>query len=327
MGYLRRSPRISPTSRDCRSQARQSREESTERLMPRKRRSPTLSHGGQRKRSRTEIPIEWSALLIRRKAAQLLIKRYDTEGTTHESRPPSQARRRSPLVPHFQESCLSHSSSKPAKTEKPEPNPCSNIWRTVCEIWLRNFFTQTPLGVLSESTRVPTGPVWGLDQILSPTIAESVPKGTSSDPSRNSQWADGWGPQPSVAASVTALILRKRFLNKLHTYENVLHLFQQFEDQSALWSAVCTKFEASLLAAYLAVEAHDLAGLYTVTWSESELVKFPVLVLAYGDNFKRIAIHLPNKTTTQAMAHFHNHCKELEKIDIVQHIVGHLSIL
>ncbi|KAJ7937501.1 hypothetical protein B0H13DRAFT_1943778 [Mycena leptocephala] len=220
MRHLRQSPRISkpPTDRDGRSQARQSREESTQRLTPRKRRSPTLSEGSQRKRLHTEIPIEWSALLIRRKAARLLTERYDAEETTHESQPPSKTRRRSPLVPHVRKGRRSHSSSEPAATEISEPNPCSNIWRTVCEIRSWNFFTKNPLGVPTESTRVPAGPVWGLNEILSPTIAEFVPKGTPSDPSRKSKWADGWGPRPSVAASVTALVLRKRILNHLNTY-------------------------------------------------------------------------------------------------------------
>ncbi|KAJ7939446.1 hypothetical protein B0H13DRAFT_1941169 [Mycena leptocephala] len=221
MRYLQQSPRISkpPTDRDRRSQARQSREESTQRLTPRKRRSPTLSQGGQRKRLRTEIPIEWSALLIRRKAAKLLTERYDAEETTH-GQSPSKTRRRSPLVPHIRKS---RRSNKPAVTEIPELNPYSNIWRTVCEIRLWNFFTKNPLGVLTELTRVPAGPVRGLDEILSPTITEFVLKGTSSDPSRKSKWADGWGPQPSVAASVTALVLRKRILNQLDTYACFLY--------------------------------------------------------------------------------------------------------
>ncbi|KAJ7483032.1 hypothetical protein B0H11DRAFT_1914774 [Mycena galericulata] len=259
--------------------------------------------------------------VTRGKVAKLLTERYDAEETTHASQPLSKTRRRSPLVPHIRKGRRSHSSSEPAATEIPEPNPCSNIWRTVCEIQLWNFFTQNPLGVPTESTRVLAGPVWGLKEILSPTTAEFVPKGTPSDPSRKTKWADGWGPRSSVAASATALVLRKRILNQLDIYENVLHLFRQFGDRSALWSAVCTKFGASLLAASHAVAPHDLARSYTVSWSESELgfsVKFPVLVLAYGDNFKCIAINLPNKTTTQVMAHFGNHCQEVEKIDIAQ---------
>ncbi|KAJ7878927.1 hypothetical protein B0H13DRAFT_2051731 [Mycena leptocephala] len=217
MGYLRQSPRISkpPTDRDRRSQARQSREESTPRLTPQKRRSPALSQG---------LRTEWSALLIRRKAAKLLTERYDAEETTHESQSPSKMRRRSPLVPHIRKS---RRSSEPAVTEIPEPNPCSNIWRTDYYLFLNLIpiasanFTKNPLGVLTELTRVPAGPVRGLDQILSPTIAEFVPKGTPSDPSRKSKWADGWGPQPSVAASVTALVLR--ILNQLDMYACFLY--------------------------------------------------------------------------------------------------------
>ncbi|KAJ7929411.1 kinase-like domain-containing protein [Mycena leptocephala] len=128
--------------------------------------------------------IELSALLVRREAAKVLRERYDAEETTYEGQPPSKT---SEPALRIKKDRKSRSSSGPAA----EPNPYSHIWRTVCEIRLQNFFKENCVP-LTESTRVPTGPILGLNEILSHTTAEFVPKGTPSRPTRKRKWADAW---------------------------------------------------------------------------------------------------------------------------------------
>ncbi|KAJ7818883.1 hypothetical protein B0H14DRAFT_2600971 [Mycena olivaceomarginata] len=47
---------------------------------------------------------------------------------------------------------------------------------------------------------VPTGLVAGLNEIFPPSSAEFTVKGTPIDPSRQSEWANSWGPQPRILA-------------------------------------------------------------------------------------------------------------------------------
>ncbi|KAJ7756115.1 hypothetical protein B0H14DRAFT_3166372 [Mycena olivaceomarginata] len=245
----------------------------------------------------------------RREAVRALAERYDTPQPSHEAyRLPKETRRRSPLVPHPKKSRrFRPSSSEPTSTATKitEPNPLSNIWKTLCQIRLWNF-------------------------------AEFVPKGTPVDPDRKSPWADSWGPRPST--------LRRPILERLNTYasthpllvginatglsyENLLQLIRDFGDHPVLKHAASTKFRTAVLAAVPVASARDLTGSYIVPWSELEQVKFPPLVLEYDGNFKRIAMKLPNKTSTQVMVYFTEHYQELIKTDIVQHIMQHLQHL
>lgn len=90
-----------------------------------------------------EVSPELSALLLRREAARALAERYDTPQPSHEAyRLPKETRRRSPLVPHPKKSRrFRPSSSEPTSTATKitEPNPLSNIWKTLCQIRLWNL--------------------------------------------------------------------------------------------------------------------------------------------------------------------------------------------
>ncbi|KAJ7854816.1 hypothetical protein B0H14DRAFT_3136463 [Mycena olivaceomarginata] len=232
----------------------------------------------------------------RREAARALAERYDTPQPSHEAyRLPKETRRRSPLVPHPKKSRrFRPSSSEPTSTATKitEPNPLSNIWKTLCQIRLWNLFKQNP-PVATALARLPIDPISDLNEVFPPTSAEFVPKGTPVDPDRKSPWADSWGPRPST--------LRRPILERLNT--------------------------TAVLAAVPVASAHDLTGSYIIPWSELEQVKFPPLVLEYDGNFKRIVMKLPNKTSTQVMVYFTEHYQELIKTDIVQHIMQHLPIL
>ncbi|KAJ7845968.1 hypothetical protein B0H14DRAFT_3138960 [Mycena olivaceomarginata] len=138
-----------------------------------KRRSSTALQVRQHKRLCTEIPIELSALLIRRAASKALQESYAAGEMSHEAHPPPiKARRRSPLIPNLKSSRSFHPPIE-LTTAIPEPNPYSNMWRTVCrKLFLR--FEQNP-AVLTGSARFPVGPISGLNDIF-PPITEFTPK-------------------------------------------------------------------------------------------------------------------------------------------------------
>ncbi|KAJ7786920.1 hypothetical protein B0H14DRAFT_3163570 [Mycena olivaceomarginata] len=330
--FVRHSRRLDPTAdRDRRCQARQAQKKRLDELH----RGNVVAHQpllhGPRDRNVKES--------ARREAARALAERYDTPQPSHEAyRLPKETRRRSPLVPHPKKSRrFRPSSSEPTSTATKitEPNPLSNIWKTLCQIRLWNLFKQNP-PVVTALARLPIDPISDLNEVFPPTSAEFLPKGIPVDPDRKSPWADSWGPRPST--------LRRPILQRLNTYasthpllvginatgisyENLLQLIRDFGDHPVLKHAASTKFRTAVLAAVPVASAHDLTGSYIVPWSELEQVKFPPLVLEYDGNFKRIAMKLPNKTSTQVMVYFTEHYQELIKTDIVQHIMQHLPIL
>ncbi|KAJ7820656.1 hypothetical protein B0H14DRAFT_3147058 [Mycena olivaceomarginata] len=300
--FVRHPRRLDPTAdRDRRCQARQAPEETPVRIASRKRRrssaSSTRSQGPQRKRVCTE---------------------GGCQGLGGEIRHPTAVARSVPSAKGDEKTQSLGSTSQ----EKP---PLPALFK----------FKQNP-PVATALARLPIDPISDLNEVFPPTSAEFLPKGTPVDPDRKSPWADSWGPRPST--------LRRPILGRLNTYasthpllvginatgisyENLLQLIRDFGDHPVLKHAASTKFRTAVLAAAPVASAHDLTGSYIVPWSELEQMKFPPLVLEYDGNFKRIAMKLPNKTSTQVMVYFTEHYQELIKTDIVQHIMRHLPIL
>ncbi|KAJ7934516.1 hypothetical protein B0H13DRAFT_1951071, partial [Mycena leptocephala] len=302
----RRSTTLPTTDRARRSQARQGRMQNPviQRNTGRKRRSPNSSQTGDRNRPRTESSIESSALLFRKEAAKALMERYAAGDASQRRRTtsPPKERRRSPLVPHVRKGRSFPLSSRGlTAAQTPEPNPYSNIWRTLYQIRLWKFKHCEPL--------------WDLNEVFPPT--EFTPRGTPTDPSRRAQWAGIWGPRP---AAVT--LSSSNCTVELDSSENV---FYHLREDPFLKQAVHEKFGEALIMARRLVAARELRTTRIVPWSALEQAKFPVLLLSYGGDLRRVAVQLPNKTTMQVMVYFVDHCKELELMDIAQHISAQLT--
>ncbi|KAJ7842036.1 hypothetical protein B0H14DRAFT_3140057 [Mycena olivaceomarginata] len=193
--------RLDPIAdRDRNFQALQAPEETPGRIASRKRRrssasSAAGSQGPQRKRVCMEVSPELSALLLRRQAARALAEKYDTTQLSHEAyRLPKVTRRRSPLIPHPKKGRrFWPSSSEPTitATKITEPNPLSNIWKTLCQIRLWNLFKQNP-PVATALARLRIDPISDFIEVFLPTSAEFVPKGTPIDPGRQTPWASAF---------------------------------------------------------------------------------------------------------------------------------------
>ncbi|KAJ7801801.1 hypothetical protein B0H14DRAFT_3155387 [Mycena olivaceomarginata] len=304
------SGRLDPTAdRDWRCQARQAPEETPGRIASRKRRrssaSSTRSQGPQRKRVCTEGGCQGLGGEIRHPTAVARSvpsakgdEKTQSLGFTSQEKPPLPALfKAQPVVEYLG-----------------RPFVKSGYGTYVAPISLPRFKQNPP--VATTLARLPIDPISDMNEVIPPT--------------------NSWGPRPST--------LRRPILERLNTYasthpllvginatglsyENLLQSIRDFGDHPVLKHAASTKFRTAVLAAVPVASAHDLTGSYIVPWSELEQVKFPPLVLEYDGNFKRIAMKLPNKTSTQVMVYFTEHYQELIKTDIVQHIMQHLPIL